>query len=317
MVGRVRPVGMKGKPLKSAAHHWWPRGLSGLWADKEGQVTRTSWNGKTLRAPPAQFGAITNGHHVKLEGPWAASIEPLFDDADSALPAIAKRLEDLSCIEATTDAKLAKRITPHQISADNRRLLGEGLASLLVRCPAHRDLLHRTTEQFWGRTGDEVHKHDDTLIALNIHQHYSQIVSSLERGGKIVVLRSGEREFIMGEGYLNTLIGYTVEQQYRCLVPLTPTLAVLAFAPRRYWTEPPICTIGLNPNEVRLVNEVTQIYSRDYIFHRNDAPELVDAFAIREFRTIQYHRFDWLDLLMEAVATYLPMHSNLVGRARA
>lgn len=61
--------------------------------DKDGKVTRLSWDGETLRAPPKKFGAITNGHHVKLNGLWAESIEPLFDDADSALPSLAVKLE--------------------------------------------------------------------------------------------------------------------------------------------------------------------------------------------------------------------------------
>jgi hypothetical protein len=174
----------------------------------------------------------------------------------------------------------------------------------LVRCPAHRDQLHLTTERTWGRTGDQVKKHDDTLIALNINQHYRQVVSSLERGGKLVLLRSGTDEFIMGEGYLNTLVGTMVQTQYHCLVPLTPTMAVLAFAPLRSWTDPPICTIGLRREEVDLVNNVTQAYSRDYIFYRKEAPRLIDAFRVREFRIIQHHRFDWLDALMHAVAGF-------------
>lgn len=152
----------------------------------------------------------------------------------------------------------------------------------------------------------------DTLIALNINQHYRQIVQSLERGGKIVLLRSGEHEFIMGEGYLNTLAGYTVELQHRCLVPLTPTLAVLAFASSRYWAaDSPICTIGLTAAELNIINEVTQIYSRDYVFFRNEAPKLIDAFTAREFRIVQYHRFEWLDRMMQAVAGYAPKRNIL------
>ncbi|MBH5398882.1 hypothetical protein HZZ13_13935 [Bradyrhizobium sp. CNPSo 4010] len=282
------------------------RGLSGLWKDREGKVTRLSWDRTTLSAPPKQFGAITNGHHIKLNGPWAGSIEPLFDDADSVLPSLAAKLEGLSYVAGKYDAAIDKRITAHEITPDDRKLIGEGLASLLVRCPAHRHQSHLTTERFAGRTGDKIQKHDDTLIALNINQYYRQIVQSLERGGKIVLLRSGEREFVMGEGYLNTLAGYTVELWYQCLVPLTPSMAVLAFAPCRYWTNPPICTIGLNHAEVDLINEVTQVYSRDYIFYRNEAPKLIDAFTTREFRNVQYHRFDWLDAVMQAVAAYAP-----------
>lgn len=65
MVGRTKTVGIDGKPLKTALHHWWPRGLSELWKDKEGKVTRISWKGKTLRAPPKPFGAITNSRQTK------------------------------------------------------------------------------------------------------------------------------------------------------------------------------------------------------------------------------------------------------------
>ena len=214
------------------------------------------------------------------------------------------KLECLSYVDGKDNAAIDKRITPHEISADDRKLLGEGLASLLVRCPAHRNQLHLRTERFWARTGDQVGKHDDTLIALNINQCYRQVVRSLERGGNIVLLRSGEREFIMGEGYLNTLVGSTVQLQYHCLVPLTPTLAVLAFAPRRCWANPPICTLGLTAAEVNFFNDATQIYSRDYIFYRNEAPKLIEAFTAREFRIVQYHRFEWLDSGMGAVAGY-------------
>ncbi|WP_065755761.1 hypothetical protein [Bradyrhizobium paxllaeri] len=309
MVGRTKIAGINGKPPKTSLHHWWPRGLSGLWKDKEGKVTRLSWDGTMLRAPPKQFGAITNGHHIKLNGPWAGSIEPLFDDADSVLPSLAAKLESLSYVDGKCGTAIDERITPHEITPEDRKLLGEGLASLLVRCPAHRHQLHLATERSAGRTGDRVQKHEGALIALNINQHYRQIVQSLERGGKVVLLRSGEREFVMGEGYLNTLAGHTVELSYQCLLPLTPTMAVLAFAPRRYWTNPPICTIGLNHAEVDLINEVTQIYSRDYIFYRNEAPKLIDAFTAREFRVFQYHRFEWLDAVMQAVAAYAPRRS--------
>lgn len=310
MVGIVRNVGFTGKPLKSAAHHWWPRGLSEFWKDETGNVTRVSWDGQTLKAPPKQFGAITNAHHINLDGPWAASIEPLFDDADSALPSLVRKLEQLTCISARNGATIDARITPHEIESGDRKMLGECLASLLARCPAHRHLLHLATESIWGRTDDQIGKHDDTLIAANIHQHYRQIVSSLESGGKIVLLRSGEREFIMGEGYLNTLVGHTIELRYHCLVPLTPSLAVLAFAPLSYRTNPAICAIGLSVAEVNLINEITQIYSRNYIFYRNQAPKLIDAFKVREFRILQYHRLDWLDALMRAVGNYLPARTS-------
>jgi hypothetical protein len=306
MIGRIKSVGIGGKPLKTARHHWWPRGLSELWEDAEGRVTRLSWEGKSLRAPPKEFGAITNAHLVNLKGPWATSIEPLFDDADSALPGLVKKLEQLPYMAGKDGIGFEKRITPHSITTQNRKLLGEGLASLLVRCPSHRNMLHLTTERYNGRTGDRVRKHDDTLIALNIHQHYRQLVGSLEKGGKIVILRADEHEFIMGEGYLSTLVGLTIQLEYRCLLPLTPTLAILAFSPFRCWTDPPICTIGLTREEVDHINDVTQIYTRDYIYYRGKSPKVIDSFRLHQFQVLQFHSFPWLDTLMEAVASFLP-----------
>ena len=305
MVRQVKPVGFGGKPLKSELHHWWPRALSKLWEDADGKVTRVSWDGSVLRAPSKTFGAITNAHHLNVGAPWSASIEPIFGDADSALPGLARKLE-LLAYSGGKGPEIDNRITPHGMEVSDRKMLGECLASLLVRCPAHRNMLHLTTESFWGRTGDEVHKHNDTLIAANIYQHYKNVVSSLASGGKIILMRSGEREFIMGEGYLSTLVGINPETQYHCLIPLTPTLAVCVWRGSRCWTEPPICTIGLTPNEVDVVNAITQVYTRDYLFFRSQAPTLIDGFRIREFRICQYHQVAWLEAIMHAVGRYLP-----------
>lgn len=230
MIGRPRSVGLKGQARKTELHHWWPKGLSKLWADTDGKVVRRAWNGDERRIPPAQLGAITNGHLMKFGGPWTTTIEPLFNDADTNLPRMVERLQMLPHGAATAGMSFDNRFTAHDFDRHERSLLGEGLASLLVRCPAHRNLLHLTVQRINGRFGAQLQtKHDDSLIAGNIHQHYSQIVTSMQSGGKVVLLRSGDSEFVMGEGYLNTLVGHTVQLQYRCLLPLTPNLAVQQF----------------------------------------------------------------------------------------
>jgi hypothetical protein len=55
-----------------------------LWQDADGKVTRVSWDGSELKGPPKRFGAITKRPHVGI--PWLASIAPMFEDADNALP---------------------------------------------------------------------------------------------------------------------------------------------------------------------------------------------------------------------------------------
>jgi hypothetical protein len=128
MVGRAKPVGIGNKPLKSELHHWWPRALSRLWEDEDGRVTRLSWDRKELKAPPKQFGAITNAHHMKFGGPWSTTIEPLFGDADTSLPMIAQKLEQFSYVEGKSGLTFEGRLAPHPMGAEDRKCLGEGLA---------------------------------------------------------------------------------------------------------------------------------------------------------------------------------------------
>ena len=70
------------------------------------------------------FGAITNAHHINGGGPWSTSIEPMFGDADSALPGLAAKLESLSYIDGKRNLPFGRRITPHEIDPQDRKLLG-------------------------------------------------------------------------------------------------------------------------------------------------------------------------------------------------
>ncbi|WP_150129943.1 hypothetical protein [Sinorhizobium sp. RAC02] len=79
-------------PVKTGLHHWWPKGLSSFWVGDDDCVTRITPEGKELRSPPAQFGAITNGHAVKMDGPWSFSFESKFDAADSRFPSLTGEL---------------------------------------------------------------------------------------------------------------------------------------------------------------------------------------------------------------------------------
>lgn len=257
-------------------------------------------------SPPAQLGAITNGHLMKIGGPWTTTVEPLFSDADSNLPRVIERLEKLPHRPAGAGISFESRFTAHDVDRNERNSLGEGLASLLIRCPAPRNLLHLTVQRINGEFGVQAQeKHDDSLIAGNIHQHYSQMVASLRGRGKLVFLRCVERELVMGEGYLSTLAGYTVQLQYHCLLPLTPNLAVLAFSPQACTSFPEAGSIALTSREIDLINDVTQIYSRDYIFYRREAPRILPEFQRREFMELTLHKQAWLDSLMQFVSWHL------------
>jgi hypothetical protein len=120
MIGRPRSVGLNGKPLKTELHHWWPRGISKLWSDADGKVVRRAWNGDERRIPPAQLGAITNGHLMKIGGPWTTTFEPLFADADSNLPRVIERLEKLPHRPASAGTSFESRFTAHDVDQNDR-----------------------------------------------------------------------------------------------------------------------------------------------------------------------------------------------------
>ncbi len=290
MVGRARTVGFDGKPLKSELHHWWPKGLSKFWADEQGLVTRLSWDGKELK--------------------WATAVEPIFDDADNTLPLLVEQLQGLPIAPPDEVGSYIGRASAVDLDDGQRAILAEGIASLLIRCPNHRDMLHRSTESFFGRSGDEMHKPDQILIAGNIHHHYRQVVATLQAGGKFVLFRTASSEFIMGEGYYTTLNGAFQQSTHRCLVPLTPTLAVLAFRPLSYTVEPRVSTVTLTDEEVDIVNEVTQICTCDYLFYRSLPPKVTAEFTQREFLKIRIH--PWLEEVMHSIAAD-PLPSRFHG----
>ena len=297
---------MHGKKIKRARHHYCPENLSLHWADSEGQATRLSWDGEETRAPPKNFGVLGDGHRVKHDGgPWDTTIEPIFQDADSYLPGVIKYLSLLESKATSDRTPFEERLLAQPLPSDIRAQLGECLASLIARSPAFRHEMKLTAD--YCRDGLPYRdKFDErNLIVLNINQHYSQMVNSLKSGGKIVVLFSETAEFIFGDGFLHNIDG-TFGSGGKCLVPLTPSMSVGFFAPGSYWTNPNNVTIRLSQAEVRICNEISQIYTRDYVYYRSQRPEIIPAFQRREFLQLQYHQHKWLDGLLTTVTNFRP-----------
>lgn len=84
---------------------------------------------------------------------------------------------------------------------------------------------------------------------------------------------------------------------------------------RKYWssecrtcldypTEPRLVTLRLGAEEVEQVNAITQVYACDFLFYRDDKPELSNAFQHGEHRQFQYHRHHWLDPLLDKLSQY-------------
>src|SRR5262245_52435200 len=112
-------------------HHWWPRGLSKLWVDDKGLVSQLRHTGKIERSKPKNFGAISNAHFLKFEGPWNATVEPIFAFADSNLPGLVSRI--CAVLAVSVERTVASRLQKVSLSAGEKDILGEGVASLIIR----------------------------------------------------------------------------------------------------------------------------------------------------------------------------------------
>lgn len=71
-----------------------------------------------------------------------------------------------------------------------------------------------------------------------------------------------------------------------------------------YMPEPNAVSIRLTPTEVRMCNQVIQVYSKSYVYYRSRMPEIISDFKIREFRMYEHHSHAWLDSLLDAVAEF-------------
>jgi len=89
-------------------------------------------------------------------------------------------------------------------------------------------------------------------------------------------------------------------------VPLTPSMSVGFLAPSSYWTNPNNVTIRLSQAEVRICNEISQIYTKDFIYYRSQRPKVIPEFQCREFLQFPYHQHKWLDALFASVAKFRP-----------
>lgn len=293
------------KPLKSALHHWWPKSVSQFWAEVDGMTNRLSWNDQIVHAPPAQFGGMTNAHHIKLSdthSPWDSSFESKFDAADTKFPSVIDWLLNAHININVSNETISERLEP-QISTEKMlENIAECIASLIVRSPRFRNQIRITTEYYRKRMGLVDFKANDPLIGANMRQCPEMFSNAIKKGGKYVILHSGACEFIFGDGFLHNFSDpVTPPVAPICLVPLVPTISMLYIKPISYRTDPRIMKMSLLPDEVEFLNQTVQVYSRDYVFFRSKRPRTVPEFSQREFLEYERHSCPWLDTLIMEV----------------
>ena len=283
-------------------HHWWPIGLSSYWADSEGLVSRLSWDSAVKKAPPKNWGALTHGHRAKLAEGWKYSIEGDFGPADTTVPHVVAALQQATPTPGRLGTRLGERMTASALDDVRIAEITDLLASLVVRSLGFRNRQLKTVEHY--RAGIPFRDRDDAhnLVVMNLAQQYAGIARSMRRRGKLVILYT-KSEFIFGEGFLNDLspggFGST-----KCLVPLTPSIAVLFCAPMAYSTLPRAISLSVDVDETEAINSITQIYSGSNVYFRSIRPRNIEYLALNEFQQLQYDTWPWLEDVIQQAASF-------------
>lgn len=296
---------MNQKALKTELHHWWPRTLADHWAAADGMVSVVRPNGTFYQAPPGAFGAITNAHHIKIGGPWDSTFEPIFNVPDAELAVFVQWLGTLEASLASPAQPMVERILPQPLPDERAAQIARVSASLLARSPSIRASIKRTTEYYRRGFGLSDPSANKALIAANQRGLYEAFRKRMMHG-RWAVLFSDEREFITGDGFLHNFpaLQDALNSGLKLVLPILPTATIVYMSPMQFPTEPRLVTLRLSAHDVERLNAITQVYACNFLFYREDRPELSEAFKHGEHRQFEYHGHDWLDPLLDDLSQF-------------
>ncbi|HML28911.1 MAG TPA: hypothetical protein PKE16_08745 [Hyphomicrobium sp.] len=299
------------KTFEKERHHWWPAGLSGYWVDKDGKVSLLMPDGQRQTSIPRGFGYDKHSHNLRFGGPWNSSFEDDFSTADNAMGALVDWLITLEAQRERRPLALAERLNTQAMTRDERAMLSECVASLVVRSPLMR---HRIDRQVMGGRErlpnpfpEKVEAKADyqTILGSNLKPLLANFSHRMRVTGKFCLLMSEDRELIFGDGFYNNFPSSAyVAVALRCIVPLTPTLAMLYTAPSECVPVPELSAIVLRRDEVDFLNLLVQVYSCERLFYRFEKPRVDQAYAGRQHMGLTHHQHPWLEVLFEAVADF-------------
>lgn len=292
------------RTFESVRHHWWPKTLSDYWKGSDGRVSQLSPGGVVLRERPASFGIEKHAHNIRIGGSWNSSFEADFGGADSAMSHLVDWLITLEARE-TNSSVFADRLLGHILSTQQTEWLADCLASLLVRSPAMRHRIRQGVEYHRKEFGLLDYQADTSLIAANMRPMLRSFTNHIKATGKFAVLFTEDREFIFGDGFLQSFP--TVVPVYngpKCIIPLTPAMSVLYCSPSRYASTTRIATVRLRRDEVDYCNWLVQIYACDRLFYRSDAPARSQEFIDARHYELRYHSEPWSDELINTLAAF-------------
>jgi hypothetical protein len=266
----------------SKKHHWWPICVSEFWKDSEGRTTRLSPDGAVVRSPPKRFGVIRHGHSIKLGAipgevtVWDHNFESEFQRADGNFPTTIRWLEGLDREHRPRASTLTSRFLGQSAPEKNLRQLVECLVSLAVRSPMNRHAAVSWAEEVRGKLPE---RERNVLVASNMQNRQRMNADAFGARGKFAVIYSPDREFIFGDGFFHNITSPAGSPMSpKILAPLTPRMSVLFTIPLRYTTEPKLSTLAITAAEADALNRTVQIYAKDMLFFRSEAPEITEEF---------------------------------------
>jgi hypothetical protein len=274
------------KRITPARHHWWPETLSSYWADDEGKVNWLRPDGETKRQPPNVFGAIRDGHTVRMSdapgesSPWDDSFEKDFDQADTSFHRVLAWVNELDRCGPPFETSLPGRFLSTPVSQSHFNELLVCAFSLIVRSPRFRQIAGAYSIHH-GVPGQE--RSVTRVMLANMRHSTDNLIKAFRGSGKAVAIFSPERELVFGDGFF-TNVSPPAQRvlRPRAIVPLTSSLAVLIQKPSSYIVEPNLFTLVVNRQEADELNNVVQIYARDAIFYRSERPSITPEFARAE-----------------------------------
>jgi hypothetical protein len=268
-------------------------------------------NGEIKRAPPGAFGAITNAHHMKLNGPWDSTFEPIFNRPDGEMADFVSWLFTLEASACDSNLPMLKRIQAQPLPPDRQLQISRIVASILARSPRIRYVIKIGTEYYREKFGLADTRADKNLIAGNQRGLYDAYRRRMESSGRWAVLFSDSKELVAGDGFFHNFPASAdaISSGKKLVLPILPTVAVVFMAPSSHPTEPKLVTLRLGDIEAEQLNEIVQVYSRDILYFRTKKPALIEAFKAAEYREFQYNQHDWLDSLLDDLSQY-----NLWGK---
>lgn len=293
------------RTYESKRHHWWPSAISGYWADGRGMVTQVLAGGKAVTGAPWTFGHDKHTHNIRFSGPWNSSFESMYGKADNSAGTIIDWLSTLDARRENCSGGFSERLLAQPMTRERRGLLAEVLASLIVRSPLMRHRIARRVEGARDAFPSLDITADTSIVAANMQPLLAAFTRRMQVTGKFAVLLSEDRELIFGDGFFSTFpTNGHVSGFHRCIIPITPSMAVLYTSPFRYVSNCELATMMLRSDEVDFLNLLVQVYSRDRIFYRSDRPVIHDAFMARQHMQLTGHSNAELDWLFRAVADF-------------